>query len=453
MRDQLSRRLSAAGLAASILLALPGTAHAAGFAVYEQGTTGLGNAFAGAAAVAEDPTTIFWNPAGMTYLEGGQVSGSGFVIVPSSGFTNDDSRICPTPSLCAPPGLALIAGNDGRDGAVTSFVGAFGYSQQVTDDLWLGVSLNAPFGLVTDYDSGWVGRYHTKHSELLTINLQPSIAYRVTDWLSIGVGANIQYAYASLTSFLDTGAAIGPPGSADSFLHVDGSDFGFGANVGILIEPIEGTRLGIHYRSELEQNLSGDAVLEVHPAFPVVGGGTFVGTAKADLTLPDTVAISLFHQLTDDITLLGDATWTQWSDVPSLVINIAGVPIASGQAITPLGWKDTWRFSAGVIWQATDEFALRLGYAYDESPVPSATLRTPRVPDDNRHWATVGGTYEVDDGVDLSLAYAHLFVGDVPIANNDPSAVPHFVVGSFDSSVDIFSFQLTMDSEALGNLF
>ena len=452
MRDLFSRRLFAAGIAAAVSLVGAGTAHAAGFAIYEQGTTGLGNAFAGAAAVAEDPTTIFWNPAGMTHLEGGQAAGSGFVITPHGEFINNGSRNCPTPALCAPPGLGPIGGNDGRDGAVAAFVGAFYYSQQLTDELWLGVGMSSPFGLVTDYDPDWVGRYHGIHSELLTINLNPSLAYKVTDWLSIGIGANIQYAYASFTSAVDTGAP-GAPGAADSFLHVDGASFGFGGNAGILIEPVEGTRVGVHYRSELEQDLSGASVLSVNPLIPVIGGGTFTGTATASVTMPDTVAISLFHQLTDDVTLLGDATWTQWSDVPALVINIAGLPAGNGPAVTMLNWEDTWRFSAGVIWDATDDLSLRLGYAFDQSPVPSATFRTPRVPDNDRHWATVGGTYAVDDGIDLTLAYAHLFVGDTPIANNDPSAFPHFLIGNFDASVDIFSFQLAVDSDALVNLF
>jgi long-chain fatty acid transport protein len=450
MRDPISNRLLAAGFAAAVSLAGVGTAHAAGYAVYEHGTTGLGNAFAGAAAVAEDPTTIFWNPAGMTHLEGTQHAGSGFVIVPQGDFTNDGSFIPPFGGF----GGAPISGNNGRDGGVAAFVGAFNYSHQVSDDIWLGVSLNAPFGLVTDYDPEWVGRYHGIHSELLTINLNPSIAYRATDWLSVGVGVNIQYAYASLSSAVDTGALINQTGNADSFLLLDGANFGFGANVGVLIEPVEGSRIGIHYRSEIEHSLSGDVDLVVHPNIPVIGGGTFFGSANATTTLPDTVAISLFHQLTDDIALLGDATWTQWSDVPALVINLSDLPAGFNiPLITTLNWEDTWRFSAGVIWQATDDLALRLGYAYDQSPVPSATFRTPRVPDDDRHWATIGGTYAIDDGIDLSLAYAHLFVGDVPINNNDPQSVPHFLVGNFDASVDIFSFQLTVDSEALGELF
>jgi long-chain fatty acid transport protein len=306
--------------------------------------------------------------------------------------------------------------------------------------------------LVTDYDPDWVGRYHSVRSELLTVNINPSVAYKPTEWLSIGAGLNIQYIYTDLNNALDTGAAV-TPGSADSFLRVSGDGFGFGFNAGVLLEPIEGTRLGVHYRSEVGHNINGGTVLDAHPALPVIGGGTFNGNATAQITLPDTVAISVFHQLTPEIVLLGDATWTEWSDIPALVINISGLPIANGAAVTPLNWMDTWRFSGGAIWEATNELALRVGYAFDESPVPSATFRTPRVPDNDRHWATIGGTYTIKDGIDLSMAYAHLFVADTPIANNDPSPVNHFLIGEYDSAVDIISFQMTVSMKAINDLF
>lgn len=451
MPDRIARHGAAIVLALTTLFAA-GNVLAAGFAIYEQGTTGLGNAFAGAAAVAEDPTTIFWNPAGMTYLEGSRTAASGSVIVPRSDFTDMGSNIGGGPMGGGIP----ILGSNGGDGGVAAFVGAFYYSHQMSDDVWFGFGLSAPFGLVTDYDPAWVGRYHAIHSELLTINANPSMAFRVSESLSIGVGLSIQYAYASLSSAICPPNPAGgllctvdPSGSLDGFLTFDGSSFGFGGNVGVLWEPMQGTRIGVHYRSQIEQDIGGSGAIAT---LPTMGGPiTVTGGASSTLTLPDSVAISAFHQLTPDIALLADATWMQWSDVPAIVINLS-VPGLPPTSTTTLMWDDTWRFSGGAIWQAMDDLLLRIGYAYDESPVPSAAFRTPRVPDNDRHWATIGATYTVQPGVDLSLSYAHLFVPDTPIANDDPSGAPIFLVGEFESGVDIVSFQLTVDTEVIGKL-
>ena len=434
-------RRYAMGAAGAAILMTAGQAWGAGFAIYEQGTTGMGNAFAGAAAVAEDPTTIFWNPAGMTRVEGNKVTSSGSVIVPRSEFSDSASNIGGGPMGGGLP----IGGNDGGDGGVAAFVGAFYYSHQMSDDVWFGLGLNSPFGLVTDYDPAWVGRYHAIHSELLTVNANPSLAFKVSDTFSLGVGVNIQYAYASLSNAIFTG--VGMP---DGFISLDGSSFGFGAHVGLLWEPYQGTRFGVHYRSEIEHDLSGGSATAILPT--MAGPVTINGRAQATITLPDTVAVSAYHQLTSDIALLADATWTQWSDLPGLVValQVPGLPATS---VTPLNWKDTWRFSGGVIWEAMDGLLLRAGYAYDESPVPNAGFRTPRVPDNDRHWATLGATYTVEPGIDVTLSYAHLFVSDTPVANDDPSAAPAFLVGEFDSAVDIVSFQVTIDTEVIHGLF
>jgi len=439
-------RFSAALAAASLLFGAKAVL-AAGFAIYEQGTSGLGNAFAGAAAVAEDATTIFWNPAGMTRLPGQNIAVSGAVIVPQSEFTDGGSF------LAAP--IFPISDVGPSDAGTPAFVGSTYYSTQMSDDVWFGIGLNAPFGLVTDYPDGWAGRYHALHSELLTINANPSLAFKVSESFSIGVGVNLQYAYASLSNAIDTGAVLGGPaatGTADSRILVDGSSFAFGANAGVLWEPIEGTRIGAAYRMELEHEIGGTSVLNVNPAVPVIGGGTFTGSADADITLPDSVAISVYQQITPELAFVGDATWTNWSDLQALVVTVGPtLPIGAGANVTPLMWNDTWRFSGGLIYKYGTDWTFRVGYAYDESPVPSATFRTPRIPDNDRHWVTAGVGFRLDEHLSVDLSYAHLFVGDTAIANT--LATGHTLIGTYDSSVDIFSFQLNTSFAALEELF
>lgn len=433
-------------LGLGLAMSAGGDARGAGFAIYEQSAAGLGVAYAGMAALAEDASTVFWNPAGMVHLPGDTFTFVGSYIIPSGKFRNQGSM-----TLVPNVGTFPTSGGTGGDAGTPAFVGATYLSHQLSDDVWFGLGINAPFGLVTDYDDDWVGRYHGIHSELLTVNLNPSLGFKVSDSFSIGVGVSFQYAYASLTNAVDTGFLLQAPGTADSFIKVDGGGFGFGANVGFQWAPTDDSRIGVHYRSEITQSLSGDAVLSVHPSIPGIGGGTFKGLANATATLPDTVSISGMYNVTPDVTLVADATWTQWSDLPAIVIDVSGLPTGNGATVSQLNWEDTWRFSAGAIWRYDDDLSFRVGYAFDESPVPSATFRTPRIPDADRHWLGVGVNYKILDGVEAALAYGHHFVPSNPIANTSPDGL-HTLVGEFDSQTNLFTFGLTVDLAQLDTL-
>ncbi|MCP4327875.1 MAG: transporter [Alphaproteobacteria bacterium] len=442
-----SLRLKAAGAAVAVMLAGGGgTAHAAGFAVYEQSTTGLGTAFAGAAAVAEDASTIFFNPAGMVHLPDNNAVFSVSPIFPNSEFTNNGSTTFTGPGTSVP-----TAGPNNANGGTPVVAGASYFSHQLSEDVWFGVGLNAPFGLVTAYDADWVGRYNSIRSQLFVFNLNTAMAFKISNSFSIGVGLNLQYANANLTNMIDGGLLIPPglggplPGAFDTFIDITADSLGFGANVGGLWEPIDGTRIGVHYRSSVDHDFSGDADLMVAPGGPPLPAWT---TASANLTLPDTVSISVLQNVTPELDLVADATWTNWSVVPQIVIELGD---GLGDAASVFNWEDTWRFSGGAIYRYGENWTFRLGYAYDESPVPNATFRSARVPDNDRHWATIGATYGLDEHFDLSIAYAHLFLPDTPIASIDTSGA-HLLVGNYDSSVDIFSLQVTTSFESLSQI-
>ena len=223
-----------------LLTSLSSSLSASGFAIIEHSVTGLGTAFAGATASAEDSSTIFFNPAGLTKLSGTEVVQGLHLILPDADFSSEGS----TDVLGKP-----LTGNDGGDGGEDALVPNFYFSTDITDELRFGLGINAPFGLSTDYGNDWQGRYHAINSDLLTVNLNPAFAYAVNDQLSIGVGVNVQYAHMRLTQAVNFGticlAKVDPqvcagqgvtPQAADGFTKVKADDWSVGYNVGLLFD-------------------------------------------------------------------------------------------------------------------------------------------------------------------------------------------------------------------------
>src|SRR3569833_429664 len=388
-------------------LALAGFAdlgQAAGFALVEQNASGLGNAYAGQAASAQDASTIFFNPAGMTLLPDRQVVLAGHLIKPLAEFT----------------GTSPLSGGNGGDAGDLSFVPNAYFAFRLTPDVHLGIGMNAPFGLKTEYDSTWKGRTQAIKSELKTVNLNPSIAWKASESLSLGAGLSIQYAEATLSSA--TSGAIPPPVGT-----VKGDDYGWGFNLGALWQLSDATRVGFAYRSEVDYKLEGSCK---------VNGVTVVNPIHADLTLPYTASLSLFHKLDTRWVLLADVTWTGWSDFDALrIVNASGGAVST----TIENWDDTYRYSLGANYHLNDRVTLRGGMAYDQTPVSDA-YRTARIPDGDRTWIAFGGQYRVSDRSTLDFGYAHLFIRDTRI-NKTESGVT--LSGTYEGAVDILSAQFT----------
>jgi long-chain fatty acid transport protein len=402
-------------IAAGIALMVTGVAHGAGFALIEQNASGLGNAYAGQAASAQDASTVFFNPAGMSLLPDRQVALAGHFIKPSAEFSGTVSP--------------AIGGNDGGDAGGWAFVPNFYYAHRLSPALTFGIGVNAPFGLATKYDAAWVGRIQGIKSEVKTINVNPSLAFKVSDTLSLGAGLSAQRIDAELTRF--TGAAI--PG----FATVKGDDYGWGWNLGALMSLGKDTRIGVAYRSEVDYTLEGNATFSALP----------VGNAPitADATLPDTLSVSLTHAFSKQWDVLLDVTWTGWSSFDELRILCqattavcVGGPGSTLQ-VTPENWEDTYRYSVGMNHHMSDKLTLRFGLAFDETPVQDG-FRTARVPDEDRTWVAFGGQYRLSQQSAIDFGYAHLFVKDASINETVPGVT---LTGSYDSSVDILSAQLT----------
>jgi len=413
-----------AAIGAMGAVALGGTqAHAAGFQLLEQNASGLGNAYSGTAASAEDASTIFFNPAGMSFLSGTSAAVSIDLVNPSAEFSTATFN----PTLAFPPGSANF--DNGGDAGDWAIVPAAYFSYRVNPKWDVGVSLNAPFGLETEYTPSWVGRLQGIKSELQTIALGASTAYRITDKISVGVGFTAEYAHAELT------AAVSPLGGQS---QLEGNDWGYGWNIGILAQVTPSTRVGVSYRSQVEHEIEGTIAIS---AAPVLVFGT---PANADVKLPAIFTASATHQLNDKWELLADVSWTDWSVFDQLLVTVPPSPVfplGIAQRI-PENWNDTWRFAVGTNYKYNDTVKFRFGVAYDESPVDDL-YRTVRIPDSDRTWLALGVQLKLTGKDVLDMGYAHLFMKDAslnaPAPGTQPTSIP--VIGNYENSVDIVGFQ------------
>jgi len=406
---------------AAALTGLALNAGAGGFAIGTQSGSGTGNAFAGGAAAADDASVAWSNPAGMTLLPPGkQVSGALHILKPSFKFSNTGST-----------GLFLAPGTgEGGDGGGWAFVPNGFFSMDINPRLRLGFALNVPFGLKTDYDAGWRGALTGLRSEIKTVNLNPSIAYRISDAFSIGAGVSVQKLDAQLTAFSGS-AALGN-------VRLDADDIGYGFNVGLMFQPAAGTRIGASYRSSIKYDLEGTVGFSGPAGAP---GGSEI---RADLRVPESVSLSIAHAMTPRWELMADVTWMRWSRLQQLVVTRTTGPLAGANFTTlEFQWDDTWRFGVGANYQVNDQMKLRFGLAFDQTPT-NDTFRTPRLPDQDRTWVALGMQHRMSKAGVIDWGYAHEFIRDASV--NVPAVgtacVPAgCLTGKFKNKADIFSIQ------------
>lgn len=409
-------------------------AQAAAFALAEQGVSGLGNAYAGAAASAEDASTVWWNPAGMSRLPSGKhLLFGGHAIVPSTKFNNGAS---------VPAALQTTNNGNGGDAGDPIFLPNVFYVMDFGPQWNFGVGVNVPFGLATKYGSDWVGRFQGINSEVQTVNINPSVSYKFSPGASIGGGINYQVGKIDLETAVNisaaAGGALGPNVEGRNKTSVDGDAWGF--NVGALFDLGPATRLGVHYRSSLSYKFDGDTSFSGVPA-PLAANPALQGSnVKLDLKTPATLSFSAVHKLNAQWDLLADATWTEWSKISQLpLVRTSGA--LSGQNLDTLtfNFDDVWRISLGANYRMSGQWTLRAGVAYDQSPVPNAETRSVRLPDNDRYWLALGGTYQMSKAGRLDLGYAFVNFKDADI-NNDQRAVGRGLVnGTYKANVNVLS--------------
>jgi len=426
----LAKRIVAHAVVSAITV-WAGDAAASGFQLMEQNASGLGNAYAGQAAAAENASTIFYNPAGMTQLPGRQVSFAASGIGTSIQFTDSGQSRSPIPGL-------IPLGDDGGDAGDWSLLPAGYASWQLNPCVWLGLGVTAPFGLKTDYDSTFIGRFQSQTAELRTYDINPSIAWKVNDTVSLGAG--ISYQHAKFTLDRSAVTAFVPPATVfTGATHLDASDSNWGWNIGAMFNLGPGTRIGLSYRSSISYDLGGSAATSGVPL-----AGTVAVPVTASIRFPDTYSIGFAHSFSEQWELLGDFTYTRWSTVKAVPI-VTTAPSAFGPAGATLDtfnfqFDDSFRVGLGVNDKISNDLTLKAGIAYDETPV-DGQFRLVALPDNNRTWLAVGGKYALSKSATLDFGYAHLFVKDASINQARPQQGT--VAGTYSSHVDIVSAQLS----------
>jgi long-chain fatty acid transport protein len=413
---------------AILATAFAGSASAAGFQLLEQNASGIGNSYAGSAAVAENASTVFFNPAGMTQLQGLQVSGGLTAVKTSFKYSNQGSTST---------GLLANTG-DGSDGGSLGFIPNGYISAAISKDLYLGLGVGAPFGLRTEYDDRWVGAAQSTYFDVKTYNINPSVAYRVNEHVSIGGGLNWQRIKADYRRLV----AVTPTGVA-SPLKLTLDDDAWGWNLGALINLSSETKLGLSYRSKVKYHTSG----KIEISGPLASNSS---DAKADITLPDVFVISLTHKLSDKWEVLGDASWTGWSSIPKVDIIRASATqngvFAAGTVAQVLDteFRNTWRLAVGANYKLNSELTLKGGIAYDQTPVRSASTRLVSLPDNNRTWFSAGAQWKASKTTTLDVGAAYLYVKDTTIDNNQAALGRARVTGTYEDSAWLLGAQVSM---------
>ncbi len=371
-----------------------------GIWLYEMGTPDLGTAGAGRAAMAADASTAGANPAGMTRLERSQMIAAFQGLYIDARFDTAESR---------------FGGGDGGNAGGFVPAGSFHYVHSFTPDLKFGVSAGSYFGLGLDYGDDWAGRYYSTKAELLIFGLNPGVGYRVNNWLSLGAGFSVLYAELDQEAAINNSAVPGQAGMSDGQLKFEDDDVAYGFNLGVLLTPWVGSRFGLTYRSEVDLEFKDVASLK--NTGPVLQGllnasGLAGSKVDIDMTIPQALMLSGYHQLNPRWAIMGNIGWQNWSEFGKQDLTLRSTN--STTFTQDLDYDDTWHFALGAQYRFADPWLWSVGVAYDTSPTDEDT-RTPDLPLDRQIRIGTGMQFDWNEDVTLGAAYEYVDLGDAEI--------------------------------------
>jgi len=471
MSTRFARTRIACAVAALALGACTTPVQAGGFQLNESSASGLGTAFAGGAAAAEDASTLWGNVAGLSRIHKGQGIAVLHLIKPSMEFGNVSSVAAAQQSL----------GHEGGDAGGMNYVPNLYYAAPINAQWSAGIGITAPWGLVTEYDNGWMGRFQAIRSGIETINVNPGVSWKPASNFALGFGLNYQridaeftnqvnYSGALLSAAATAGIAPGSPTylaiaqatpGLESSAKIKGDADAWGWNAGLLWNISPEHRVGLHYRSNIKYDISGSAQF-VHPTPSVppplaglvgqlaagVNAKAYDGGVTSKVEIPAIVNLSFFSAVSPQVDLMIDAQWTGWSTIKDLTfVRSDGKDAGSVLQSTPENFEDAWKIAVGANYRLGGGWLLRGGLAYDQSPVQMA-FRTPRLPDNDKTWVTAGGQYRFANGLTLDFGAAYIWVADGTISS-DPSAQSKaaygLLSGRYSGNSVILSGQLSME--------
>ena len=399
-------------------LAATGQTYASGLQITEQTVTGLGRAFAGGSLPNDDVSAVFYNPADMMLSHGMQAQ-AGMTFIGISIEADNAGSQTRLPAnlgdvLTKPGSLPVFvtipsAGRGTDDGGTDNVVPNAFFAMDINDRMRFGLGMTAPFAVATSYGQDWVGRYHAVDSDLTTVDINPSLAYRINQNFSIGAGLSAQYVDARLTQalFNPTTAFV-----KDGYAEVKADGWAFGYNLGALYELDSNTRFSASYRSRINHSAEGDRTISDYWLADRNGKVS----AKADVTLPDWLGLAAYHRIDNQWAVMAGVRWTNWSLFKKLQIDFAD----GSQSLTEENWEDSWAFNIGVSYDLNPALTFRAGYVYDQTPVPSAEYRTPRIPDSDRNAFSVGFSYRPMPQLLVDFGYMYIDFADSSTDNTIP---------------------------------
>lgn len=412
---------SAAALVLTGVAAATSTALAAGFQLTEQSSLGAGRAYAGAGIVGDDLSAVHYNPAGMTLLEGTRFQAGGVWIGINADYSSDIS-------------------DESENGRLKGQMIPAGYvTHQVNDQIWLGFAMTVPFGMGTEYSKNWEGADRGTNAKIYTFDMNPSIAWKVNDFLSIGGGISVQYAKAELGMGMSGGLGHG---------KVEADSWDWGYNFGLMISPTDKLRFGLAYRSSIEHNAEGDTKLsgvKTGTVLDTILGGQNFGMSTT-IETPDTIMLTGTWEATEKLRLSGLIRWANWSNFKELNIeNELPLSVSSSLDSIPIygpalkdglsnidienDWQDTWLFSVGADYRINSAFTVRGGIAYETSPIDRQETRMAVIPDTDRLWLSLGASWYPTQDLQFDIGGTYLMgVGDKDLYNSDGKKI-----GKYDS--------------------
>ncbi|WP_418357935.1 MULTISPECIES: outer membrane protein transport protein [Shewanella] len=395
---------------------------AAGFQLAESSATGLGRAFAGEAAIADNASTQARNPAMLAYLEGRQLSAGGVYVMPNVDVLGDVSITSPLLGSDA-----IVVDADAIDVADDALIPNFYYSNQLNDKWTWGLAVNANYGLATETSPSSAAAIFGSHTAITTVEFNPNIAYRIDDEFTVGAGLRIVYGEGEISATTPAWIAAikaNPsvpesisarlPASGTELKSMEGDDIGYGWKAGASWQINANNRIGLAYHSGVDLELDGSAAGVVYN-----GGQDVKIDGYLPIELPAIAELASYHQLTEKWAVHASVNWTQWSTFDRLVAYFPGEIKPTGDlesdVVKEENFKDNWRYSIGTTYHLDEQWSLRAGVALDNTAVDDEH-RTTTIPDSDRLWFSMGAGYQVSDNlsVDLGVTYIRMH-GDAPI--------------------------------------
>ena len=443
-----SNIVTISSLACAVVAALAcGQAMASGFQIREDSIQAMARSHAGSASDWGDAAVVANNPAAMSLFDKTTFQSDLTAIDLHGTFVGGGANALP------PPGNTLLTGGNGGDVGDTTPVPAVHFILPVGNGFTIGASLTAPFGLRTQYDPNWVGRYFALKSELKTVDFTLAGSYKINDMFSVGASLIYQRADAELSNAVDFGKLLylkgaGPlgffPQSADGTARIKGNDSSFGWDVGFLFRPTPDTNIGLNFRSKIDHNISGHADFNVPSNVRAVLGAAplFLNTpAAADISTPSVWTFSVSQKFAQDFTLSADVERTNWNTLKGLTVTFANP--AQPTSFEAFNWKNSTEYALGLDWRIDPHWTLRGGIARDNTPTNDGT-RDPRLPDNNRQLYSVGLGWMPNDNVSWNIGYTRINIDTPKIVDVNLQSSPGAVLaGQYNADANLFGVSAT----------